>query len=102
MINLPINGPTSTPNKTELTTSIIITTTITSRITSIIKEILFIIPIDSPILIPTQELTITVHKDCIKAMIGNSVEIEINTTTSITTRINLVLTVFVNQLKQII
>ena len=102
LINIPIKGPTTTPNKNGTITSIILTTTVTSRLTSITKEILMIIPIDSPNLTSTQELTITVHKGCIKTVIGNSVEIETNTTTLITTRINSVLKVFVNQLKQII
>ena len=102
LINIPINGPTTTLNKTGTTTSIIVTTRVTSRLTSITKEILIIIPIDSPTLTPNQEQTITVHKGCIKVVIGNSVGIWTNTTTSITTRINSVVTVSINQLKWII
>ena len=101
LMNMTIKGPTSTPNKTETITSNIITTKITSRPTSIRKEILIITLIDSPTLILTRELTIKIHKGCIKAVIGNSVEIQTNTTTSITTRINSVLTALINKLKKL-
>ena len=102
LVNIPINRSTLTPNKIETITSIIIVTIATSRSTSITKEISMIIPINNSTTTSIQKLTPTAYNGYIKTVIGNSVEIEINTTTSITIRINSVLIVFVDQSKQII
>ena len=78
------------------------TTTATSKPTWITKEILILIEIDSPTTTPTQELIITAYNGCTKTVIGNSMKIRTNTTTSITTRLNSILTALINLLKWII